>query len=886
MRTIRFIEGGLDMSRSDKKADTPSTVEAIRMASASVIGTTTNLGYPLGSAVGTGSMMEENSETVAMNIAPLVFAVRDSLSNAEGLELLSLEWDLIRTPGPGVLPEQLVVAGGISEGVGSHVIVLSWEKGVVDPFKIDTHMKSLSKKIADIESAVISNGMSYETHGLPILRRFNDRLNRVTFVEMLDRQFQGSWDSLQIKPEHVDKEAVVTMNFRDDFTLLPPGPKITERTLFEFLLPREKDEALLRHFPHRVLTPTGLEALAVKVPEAGRAILNELNMYAYSIEEYDIAKAAIGLLAEFLGRHELGLKDSADVQKQLKEFSSLLSGAVNSFSSIAEKHVVSGKTLSLPEHKSELLSQIELHSDDFAGFRHSIANELVEQMMKSFQREFFDVREIRAWRLGSATSYFIIFARRVAQYFTDELSQYMLITSARQAFSTVLHEFQEETKSQASDITDEILFEKFYSELRAQMNAIIDKKTYEGQTHDRYDDMLGTINKEMTEAFGHIDMWDLIGFSDVAGIARDEIAKKYAIEQGSKELHSTGQSISEILEAFESLVVEVIPNVADTLLSKPLLRKTIDRIRNENADLTKELAEFIEKGTQKSDVWKEEARSWIKAYAESVDPQMSAPERILTLLRFVHTKVGLGSTAQAIVDKLTSEADLRERAYQMIVEEWEETCRRLEAENEPIRDNNRKREEMTTQTEIQFKEEMAQYESEMEKYRQDIEAARLLPEDEPQPVIERPQRPTSLDVRLVEINNLYPHQEEKPLPPKPVAPPEMFHYVELRDLLAEKLSRLDEAQERMQSLFADRLEKMQSDAVTASGEVKIELGDDLLEYLIDSRIRGLSRLIPRASRAYLRDPKKPELIYLVTYEHSGNELIVTIGDNYLREGGA
>ncbi|MFQ5832210.1 MAG: hypothetical protein ACE5H4_05890 [Candidatus Thorarchaeota archaeon] len=874
------------MSRSDKKADTPSTIEAIRMASASVIGTTTNLGYPLGSAVGTGSMMEENSETVAMNIAPLVFSIRDSLSDAEGLELLSLEWDLVRTPGPGVLPEQLVVAGGISEGVGSHVVVLSWERGVVDPFKIDTHMKTLSKKIADIESAVISNGMSYETHGLPILRRFNDRLNRVTFVEMLDRRFQGSWDSLQIKPEHVDKEAMVTVNFRDDFTLLPPGPKITERTLFEFLLPREKDEALLRHFPHRILTPTGLEALAVKVPEAGRAILNELNMYAYSIEEYDIAKAAISLFTKFLGREEVGLRDTADIQQELKKFSGLLSGAVDDFSRIAEEHVGSGKTLSLPEHKSELLSGIELHEDDFVGFRRFIADELVEQMMKSFQREFFDVREVRAWRLRSATTYFIIFARRVAQYFTNELGQYMLVTSARKAFLTALQEFRDETKSQASDAANEILFEKFYSELRAQMNAILDKKTYEGQTYQRFDDMLRTIDIEMTEAFGHIDMWDLISFSDVAGIARDEIAKKYAIEQGSEELHSTGQSMSEILEAFENLVVEVIPNVADTLLSKPLLRKTIDRITTENADLIKELAQFIERGTQKSDVWKEEARSWIKAYAESVDPQMSAPEGILALLRFVHTKVGLGSTAQAIVDKLTSEADLRERAYQMIVEEWEETCSRFEAENEPIRENNKKREEMTAQTEIQYKEEMAQYESEMEKYRQDIEAARLLPEDEPQPDIEKPKRPTSLDVRLVEINNLYPHQEEKPLPPKPVAPPEMFHYVELRNLLAEKLSRLDEAQERMQSLFADRLEKMQSDAAKASGEVRIELGDDLLEYLRDSRIRGLSRLIPRASRAYLRDPKKPEIVYLVTYEHSGNELTVTIGDNYLREGGA
>ena len=102
----------------------PSTVEAIRMASASVLGTSTGLGYPIGSAIGVGSMLEQHSETVSMNIAPAIFTIRDTLMASEGLELLSIDWDLDRTPGPDVLPEQLVVAGGSEGGVGSHVCVL------------------------------------------------------------------------------------------------------------------------------------------------------------------------------------------------------------------------------------------------------------------------------------------------------------------------------------------------------------------------------------------------------------------------------------------------------------------------------------------------------------------------------------------------------------------------------------------------------------------------------------------------------------------------------------------------------------------------------------------------------------------------------------------
>ncbi|MHA2424816.1 MAG: hypothetical protein ACXAEF_08515, partial [Candidatus Thorarchaeota archaeon] len=191
------------MSQGDKRdIQTPSTVESIRMASASILGTTTSRGYPLGSATGSGSMMEENSETVAMNITPLIFSLRDALLASENLNLLSLEWDLESSPGPEVLPETLIVAGGLSDDVASYICALSWEKGVIDPFKMDSYISTIAKKISDIEKAVIGNDLPYETEGLRVLKRFSDRFNGVTFVEMLDRQFQETWDTKKLKTEN------------------------------------------------------------------------------------------------------------------------------------------------------------------------------------------------------------------------------------------------------------------------------------------------------------------------------------------------------------------------------------------------------------------------------------------------------------------------------------------------------------------------------------------------------------------------------------------------------------------------------------------------------------------------------------------------------------
>jgi hypothetical protein len=854
------------------------------MASASVLGTTTNLGYPLGSAVGSGSMMEENSDTVAMNITPLVFAIRDALVDAEGLELLSLEWDLERKPGPGVLPEQLVVAGGTSEGIGSHVVLLSWEKGAVDPFKIDEHMQTLSKKISDIEGAVIGNGMSYETHGLPVLRRFNDRLNRVIFVEMLDRRFQASWDSLQLKSEHVDKEVSVTMNFREDFTLLPPGIKVMDRTLLEFFLPRESEDTVLNHFKHRILTPRGLEAIAVKVPEAGRAILSELNTYAYSIEEVDIANATTEVLSKFLGRREVALNYLSSFKRELSEFVSLLSESVDSFEKITEEHVGSGKTLSLPDHRTEILAQIDMHDDWFVGFRKDIAQALTEELMKSIRRGFYDISEVRAWRLRSTVSYFNLYAKRTTHYFSNAMSQFLVVTAARRAFMSALNRFQEDMKALNVDATDQMLFEKFYVELHSQMNAIFDKVSYEGSVYQNLDEILAVINKDMLDAFERIEIWDLVGFSDVAEIAKTELTNKQSAGPETQEVTETGNAILALLEKFEDLVLNIIPNVADTLLSKTLIRRVIDKVIEEEADLTKEIGDFIENMTQKPEEWREEARSWIRGYLETVESE-KAPDNLLALLRFIHTKVGLGSTAQAIVDKVTYEADQRERAYQMIVEEWEANCNRIEAENQPIRENNKKRAEMIALSETQYKEEKARYDSDMVKYRRDVEAAKLLPEDTPPPVLTEPTRPTSLDLRIVEVNNIYPEMDELPVPEKPVTPPEMQQYIELRDLLIEKLDSMDGAHVKMEKVFAESLKQMLSEASAASADLRVEIGDEFLEYLRNSEIRGLGKLFPRATRAYLRDPKIPELIYLVTYEHSGNELTVTVGDNYLRNRG-
>ncbi|MFW9960080.1 MAG: hypothetical protein ACFFDV_03630 [Candidatus Thorarchaeota archaeon] len=865
-----------------------STVEAIRMASASVLGSTTGLGYPVGSAMGTGSMLEQHSETVSMNIAPLIFNVRDTLLSSEGLELLSIEWNLERTPGPGVLPEQLIVAAGSEGGVGTHVCVLSWEKGVVDPFKIDQYVRELSKKLGDIETAVINNELNYDLEGLAVIQRFADRLNKVLFVDMLDRRFQGSWDSLQIKAEQVATEAIAQMSVYDDFTLLPPGLKISRRKKLDFRLPALSKDDAYDHYQHRVLTPSSIELLTKIVPETGQAILDELNTYAYAMEEADVAEGVISVLKDYLQTETVNLKDLHSIKSKTAEFVSHLNDTVDAMEFVVEQHSSSGKNLNLEGHKAALLADVDANNDRFEGIKHTLAQVLVTQFMKSIERESFELEEIRAWQLKSALSYSVTYAKRVAQYFAQEFDHYLIASAAKEAFFTALRDFRQEIVQEGMDSTNVMLFEKFYAEVESKINASFSRKSFQGVQYHDFVQLMDSITREIIDTFRHIDVWNLIDFSDVAEIARSEIVKKHSDPNAAGKLTSTGSALMDLLDKFQSSVSDIIPNVADTILSKPLIRRMIEKMKTEGTSLSDELSSAIEGAGEKSDEWRKEAATWIEGFRESVDSSLSLPESLLALLQYVHELLSQVVSPSAIADRVKAEADVREAVFKTQLEEWQSLCNEITRENEAIRQNNNRRDELINEATRKYETEMSVYERKVREYQELVEHRKALAASatEEEPILPElpmePVRPSPLEPQIEIIKRDHPIQHEKSFPPEPQPEPTLHYYVELRGLFYDKLTELKERESSMEEIFARRILRLQAEGMGAAGSININIGDDFLEYLMGSRIRGLGRLLPRISRVFLRDPKTVDLLYLISYEHYDDTLTVSIGSTYLR----
>lgn len=886
----------------------PSTVEAIRMASASVLGTSTGLGYPIGSAIGVGSMLEQHSETVSMNIAPAIFTIRDTLMASEGLELLSIDWDLDRTPGPDVLPEQLVVAGGSEGGVGSHVCVLSWEKGVVDPFKIDNYMKVLSKKIADIESAVINNELNYEEEGLSVMTKFADRLNSVLFVDMLDRRFQGSWDSLQVKPDHVDIDLVAKMVVTDDFTLQPPGMRVLGRKSLAFKLPNEPDERLVAHFKTRILTPSAIETLTKTIPETGQTLLNELNYYAYAVEESEVVGGVVNALKDYLGTSEVSLADIDSLKPRIDEFVKLLEATVNALEHIVEDHLSSGIALPIDGHRSKLTTAVSTNSELSSGIKNTLAMEIVDRIMNSVSREFVGSSEVRAWELKGTMRYAVVYAKRVSQYFSSELNQYLVTNAARKAFFTALQDFRKETLQYDLSSTDLTLFDLFFAEIQAQLNALFSREAYEGSKYSDFKVLMDSITRKLIESFKTINVWNLIGFENVASIARKEIVAQYSIAE-SEELTEHGKSLMSLLDEFQELVSDVIPDVADTLLSKPLIRRIIDKMLTEKTNLVSELEAAVEGAGERTDEWRKEAFEWVESFKTALDASMTDSQSLLALLNSIHEIVGETVTPSAMVDRAKYEANQREQEYQARVQVWENECHAIDKENDLIKAHNAQREDLLTRKTQQYEAKVMEYEVALKDYMEKLEhykaaraaqaeAATQAAEDaadaEPgvyvapaappvqlEPPTE-PAKPSSIDAELQEIRTQYPIKEELPHPPKPDPDPSLKYYVELRDLLQSRLDSLGEREKDMEATFARRVLRLQAEGIGAASMIGLDIGDEFVEYLMGSKVRGLGKLLPRVARVFLRDPKDDGLLYLVTYEHRAEELTVSVGNTFLR----
>ncbi len=866
------------MESKKRGVQTPSTVEAIRMASASILGTTTCKGYPLGSATGSGSMMEKNSEAVALSVTPLIFSLRDEMLSSENLEILSLEWDLDRSQSQEVLPEHLIIAGGKSGEVASHVCALSWETGVIDPFRMDTYIASIAKKISDIEKAVIGNSLDYENEGLGVLRRFSDRLNNVTFVEMLDRQFQETWETQKLKPENVDIETVLTYEFRDDYSSNPPGPKIQRRKDAIFSLPEGNENALLLHLQNRLISPKGLDAITSRVPDMGRNILAELNEYAYSIEEVDIARATIAALVSFIGKDEVRPAELSELTDKSNEFVQKMSDVAEYFSKILENHSTSGSRLTIDDHEHTIKDQIEENPEALDSLQIGFAKSLLDHMMTSIRREFPVSGEIRAWELKASFSYFSAFTKRVLSYIAKDLQQFLLINSVQKVMRENLHEFRNEGEAQSSNTTELLLFQKFYSELYSLLNAIIDRISFEGIQRKEIESVIDEITNEISDEFKKIDVWDLIDFNDLAEIARTEINRR----DESSETRVTNESLIALLSEFERFVSETLPDVGDTFLSKRVLRSVINSISETGTNLSQALTEIVESDSEKPVEWKKEALLWIEQLGTLTDESMSLSEQIFTFIKLGYMQLGEGVTPEAVLERTREEAKDLENDYNDLLSKWNEVCRLVDQENIPIRENNEKREAKLNEAVTLFEQDMKKHDEALEVHKQMV-AAYQLENDSPDALPPSPPvKPEGLETRKTRIDAEYPLMQEKNKPPRPEPSEKMLTYTVLRDLLDKEYDRMKRSQERMEQVFTLRLRALKSEGARIAEEIKIGISTEFLEYLMSAAVRKLGRLLPRAKRAYLRDPEDSSLVYLVSYDFQGSTLSVSIGNNLLR----
>jgi hypothetical protein len=815
-------------------------------------------------------MMAANSEEVALNVMPLVFSVRDDLLNAEGFELLAAEWHLEGAAGSELLPEELVIAGSKASGINTHLCVLSWERGVVDPFKIDRHIKGLSKKIGDIEQAVEANELGYEEDGLLVLRRFSDRFNRVLFVDMMDRRFKGSWDSVQVKQEGSEAYLRSRFGLSEDFTSMPPCIRVLDRQNIEFLPSGPFLELGSESLSRMVSTPLGIDTISRRLPELGCSILREMNAYAYSAEELDVARSLVGALTVRLGKETVTYPEFGMVLQSVTETIGDMNGILSSFNTVLEGHITSGKVMTVSDHIDAIGSELAGQPDDVSSSE--LAKGLLQELEKSLLRSFPEENEVRAWQMRSSIRYFLTYCRRVNSYFETELKRYLVTGAATEAFMSTLEGFREDLGVKTYDEIDTLLFSKFFAELVSQLRAIFDREAFESGKSGGYSEVADTLGRNLMEAFEQIEIWRLVSFGDLAKIARTEIADEYADSTSEDSLNQEGRRLIQLLESLELIISETLPSFVQYVSSTPFMAEFLRRSSQSDGPSKTRLMDIISQAEGKSGEWAQEGARWVDAFSAE-HSSSSASHFLADFLTFVHKRFTAGISAASMVERVASEHKALELELQDQLSSWEEECERIEAQNAPIIERNRKRLELITQAKSDFQKEQVDYHEKSEEYerRKNLDSEGTLSDLEP------PVAPEPLDSRIERIERDYPEGIPKALPERPVPSVNLMDHRGLREILSDRLERMDERLEAMCETFSKRLEQLNLEGTDRINEVQLDISDGFVNYLLDSMIRSLGKLMPRIQRVLLRNPDAPSRIHLVTYDYAENELIVTVG---------
>ncbi len=424
---------------------------------------------------------------------------------------------------------------------------------------------------------------------------------------------------------------------------------------------------------------------------------------------------------------------------------------------------------------------------------------------------------------------------------------------------------------------NQLLFQKVYDELHEQLNAIFDRKTFQHQTTKDYSHLLNDVLNELSDAFRQVESWDLVDFIDVVESTRNELRTRYGTPTGSDSstLSPRGQALERLLNYLEHIVVDVVPSIADTLLSKQFVKSLVERCKTVGCDIPDATVDLIESYSQPEE-WKAEVQNWMSDLSRRVEHGLPLHEQLTRLLEFVHEQADVRVTLNSVIDRIQRELKSLQSSYDMEIAKWTAECSRIEEKNRVIAAHNQRRDELLTAAQAEYERDMRMYQQSLSEYNQ-----RIAESGTPQSITP-PSIPEPLESRVRMIESTYPLQSLIPLPPRPEPPEALTNYSELNSLLTEQIAQLSQRQTELAQVFIQQLDQLKSDSLSRAVNASIDIHTSFLDYVMSSVVRRLGRVFPRIKRVYLRDAIQPNRLYLVTYEHRGDEIVISAGDNILR----
>ncbi|MEM1722719.1 MAG: hypothetical protein QXK43_03040 [Candidatus Jordarchaeales archaeon] len=603
-----------------------STVEAIRLADFSVLGCSIDKDA-FGFSVGPLGLSGRDARMLASKVAEAIHMLNSLLLEESGVKLKYAEFELTSRE-RGNFPEAMVLVTGGEEEASNFMMLLEHEKGLVDVFKLMDVADEILNKLSDVKLACKASGLS-ENDEKNVIQKFVERFARKMYAEVSQRKYREKYARDLLTHLNITSGLTVEGRLETDYSAKEPRYNLlVEKTSLE---PVAGNLEYLESF---IFTKTALEVLANDVALIGAKILSLINDYTLD----EVEDGVVTRLADaFWSRVKLGSQSLEELLEEVKSFMDEARNALDSVKKGIDSILYAGERKQIEKH---------LESINETGLASCFKEVLVAFLSRKASSE-----DVWGWQLKEELTYFLDHAERGLKNFERATSAFIFASAEKRAVKDILSDYIR----QIVDPVRKTILNVYLEKTGKMLENFIEERSLTVPLKWDVNTLKSRIKDDLSL---HLELRFRLPLVELLNIAFSSTL----LEVGSE----TREAIEETYREIKEYVSEVVPGLADYLLSHNVLKVFLEQNRDVNSPelFSQRYFDFISSDVKEYPKWEKMAKIWLESFPSSVKGAVDVCKLAAEFVKFINKLRDEGTSTE----KARELIELKIKMYQERVE--------------------------------------------------------------------------------------------------------------------------------------------------------------------------------------------------------------------------